>query len=484
MRQLSKKVKRARNRVLLIAMALGLILYLSSSRQMSDLERIQSIGYLTMLTAPGPTTYFIDGRGENGFEYIIAKEFAKSLNVELKVQPKISLRNLLLAIGGPQGEFAASNLVKTKLRRASLRFSDSYLEVTQHLLYRRGDTRPRSLKELDGDLLVITSSSHSERLRALKKTVPSLMWREQEDIEMHDLMRMVDDGEIDYAVVDSLAYLVNRHIYPNAGLAFDISRPEPMAWAFPSHSDGTLVAAANAFLEAYISSGAMATLESQLLSQSKNFSVADSKRLGELVANRLPRYEALFRGAGAKYSLDWQLLAAVAYQESHWNPKAKSPTGVRGLMMLTLDTAREMKVSNRLDALQSLEGGAGYLIKLRQRLPPRITEPDRTLFALAAYNVGFGHLEDARILTQRNGKSPDLWSDVRQFLPLLSKKKFYSKSKHGYARGAEPVLYVDNIQYYQHYLQLYSLATQEESPKDEANSAVKTNWQQSNLPSI
>jgi len=427
-----------------------------------------------MLTAPGPTTYFIDGRGENGFEYIIAKAFANSLNVELKVQPKISLRNLLLAIGGPQGDFAASNLVKTELRSAYLSFSDSYLEVTQYLLYRRGDIRPRSLEELDGDLLVITSSSHSERLKALKKTVPSLTWREQEDIEMHDLMRMVDNGDIDYAVVDSLAYLVNRHIYPNAGLAFDISRPEPMAWAFPLHSDGTLVAAANTFLEAYISSGAMAALESQLLAQSKNFSVADSKRLGELVTNRLPSYEELFREAGAKYSLDWQLLAAVAYQESHWNPKAKSPTGVRGLMMLTLDTAREMKVSNRLNALQSLEGGAGYLIKLRQRLPRRITEPDRTLFALAAYNVGFGHLEDARILTQHNGKNPDLWSDVRQFLPLLSKKKFYSKSKHGYARGTEPVLYVDNIQYYQHYLQLYSLAKQEESSKDEADSAVKT----------
>ena len=230
----------------------------------------------------------------------------------------------------------------------------------------------------------------------------------------------------------------------------------------------------------------MATLESQLLSQSNNFSVADSQRLGDLVANRLPAYEALFREAGAKYSLDWQLLAAVAYQESHWNPRAKSPTGVRGLMMLTLDTAREMNVSNRLDPLQSLEGGAGYFSKLKQRLPDRILEPDRTLFALAAYNVGFGHLEDARILTQRSGKSPDFWSDVRLFLPLLSKKKFYSKSKHGYARGAEPVLYVDNIQYYQHYLQLHSLAKQEEeeSSTEADDNAAKTDWQLSNVPSI
>jgi membrane-bound lytic murein transglycosylase F len=484
MRQLSKKIKRARNRILLVAMAMGLALYLSSSRQMSDFERIQSSGYLTMLTTPGPTTYFIDGRGENGFEYIVAKAFAKSLNVELRVQAKMSLRSLLLSIGGPRGDFAASNLVKTELRSESLRFSDPYLKVTQHLLYRRGNTRPRSLKELEGDLLVITSSSHSERLKFLKKSVPYLVWREQENIEMHDLMRMVDNGEIDYAVVDSLAYLVNRHIYPNAGLAFDISESEPMAWAFPAHSDGTLVAAANAFLETYTSSGSMTTLESQLLSQSNNFSVADSKRLGDLVANRLPAYEELFREAGAKYSLDWQLLAAVAYQESHWNPRAKSPTGVRGLMMLTLDTAREMNVSNRLDPLQSLEGGAGYLSKLKQRLPTRITEPDRTLFTLAAYNVGFGHLEDARVLTQRSGKSPDLWSDVRLFLPLLSKKKFYSKSKHGYARGAEPVLYVDNIQYYQHYLQLHSRAKQDESSTHSSSDIPNTDWQQSNVPSI
>jgi membrane-bound lytic murein transglycosylase F len=257
-----------------------------------------------------------------------------------------------------------------------------------------------------------------------------------------------------------------------------------MAWAFPAHSDGTLIAAADKFLETYISSGAMATLESQLLSQSENFSVADSKRLGNLVATRLPTYEELFRKAGQKYGLDWQLLAAVAYQESHWNPRAKSPTGVRGLMMLTLDTAAEMNVSNRLDAEQSLNGGAGYLSKLKQRLPRRIVEPDRTLFALAAYNVGFGHLEDARVLTQRSGKSPDLWSDVRLFLPLLSKKKFYSKSKYGYARGAEPVLYVYNIQYYQHYLQLHSRAKQDESSTEASSGSTNTDWQQSNIPSI
>ena len=229
------------------------------------------------------------------------------------------------------------------------------------------------MEELDGDLLVVTSSSHSERLKYHKENIPSLIWREQEDLEMNDLMRMVDSGGVDYAVVDSIAYLVNRHIYPRAGLAFDISESEPVSWAFASHSDGTLMAAANQFLDQFSSSGQMVALKTQLLSQSDNFSVADSKRLGKLVELRLPTYEPLFRQAAKKHSLDWEFVAAISYQESHWNPRAKSPTGVRGLMMLTLDTAREMKISNRLDPEQSIQGGTAYLIKLKRKLPTRIS---------------------------------------------------------------------------------------------------------------
>jgi membrane-bound lytic murein transglycosylase F len=183
--------------------------------------------------------------------------------------------------------------------------------------------------------------------------------------------------------------------------------------------------------------------------------------------------------------MDWHLLAAVAYQESHWNPKAKSPTGVRGLMMLTLSTAKEMNVENRLDAAQSLKGGAAYLLKLKARLPQRILDPDRTLFALAAYNVGFGHLEDARVLTVRAGKNPDHWEDVRAHLPLLSKKEFYSTVKYGYARGGEPVLYVDNIQYYKTYLQLYSLSRQDPvlDNEYEVDAAAPVDWDNA-LPSL
>jgi len=484
MRQLTKKVRRARNRAILTLVCIGVLFYLSSSQQITDLERIKNNGFITMLTTPGPTTFFEDGRGKNGFEYIIAHAFADSIGVDLKVQTKSSLRSLLLAIGGPQGDFAAANIVRTELRRNSMQFSTPYLKTTQLLIYQRGTSRPQSLQQIEGDLLVITGSSHSERLIEMAQLIPNLAWREQDNLEMFELMEMVHDGDIDYAVVDSLSYLVNRHIYPNAALAFEISQPQPMAWAFPTHGDGTILKAANEFLTAYINTGRLAALEAKTLSHSDSFSVADSKRLGKLVIERLPDYEPLFRQTAEKYSLDWHLLAAVAYQESHWNPRARSPTGVRGLMMLTLNTAKEMKVSSRLDAKQSIEGGTAYLIKLKRRLANRIREPDRTLLALAAYNVGFGHLEDARILTQKGGKNPDLWRDVREFLPLLSHREYYSKSKYGYARGAEPVLYVDNIQYYQHYLQLHSLSKQKKSINQTDVTNKEKDWEENKLPGL
>ena len=457
---LPKKIKTVRNRTTLAVIAFIIAIYISDSSRVSDLEKVTSRGQLVMLTLPGATTYFEDGDGKNGFEYLLAKAFADSLGVELLVTTKSTLPSLLLSVGGPQGDFAAANLVNTQDRGKSFKFSYPYHQVVQQLIYRAGDQKPKSLSQLNGDLSVIAGSSHSENLQQLRKQFPSLTWLEESDAEMSELIRKVHEGEISYTISDSLAFETNRHIYPNTRSAFNVSAPQALAWVFPNHGDGTLLAAANQFLQQYTDSGQLDAMKEQLFAQTKRFSAADSKQLGSQVNNRLPKFEPMFRQSAEKYGLDWHLIAAIAYQESHWNPRAKSPTGVRGLMMLTLDTAREMKVSNRLDALQSLDGGVAYFLKLKSRLPTRITDPDRTLMALAAYNVGFGHLEDARVLTVRHNKNPDLWADVRQHLPLLSKKKYYSTVKRGYARGNEPVIYVDNIQYYRSYLKLHSVSQQ------------------------
>ena len=484
MGQLFRSFRKIRNRVTLGVLVLAFIFYVSSSQTISDLERVKLSGELSILTIPGPTTYFEDGKGKNGFDYIIANQFAESLDLTLKVNTASSLRSMLLSVGGPQGNFAAANLVTTPERNKILEFSDPYLNITQQLIYRRGTKKPKTLMDLRGELLVIKSSSHSETLKQLKNDIPSLEWREEDGLEMNDLIKMVHAGDIDYAIVDSLAYLVSRHIYPNAGLAFNVTGTQSVSWAFPKHGDGTLVKAANKFLREYVAGGHVESLTTDMLAQSRNFSVSDSKRLGKLVDERLPQYETAFRNAGKEHNLDWLLLAAVSYQESHWNPLAKSPTGVRGLMMLTLDTAKEMEVSNRLDALQSIEGGAAYLSKIHKKLPDRIAEPDRKLLALAAYNIGFGHLEDARILTQRMGGNPDLWKDVRENLPLLSQQKHYAKAKYGYARGTEPVVYVDNIQYYYHYLNLHFQSLKGQPTENMIKSDIKASWKEDSVPSI
>lgn len=451
---------------------------------MTDLERVQARGQLFMLTQPGPTTYFEDGRGANGFEYIIAKAFADSLGVDLVVKIKPTLESLFFSVGGPQGDFVAANITQTETRNKSLVFTSPFHQITQQLIYSRSSERPRSvaqLSQLEGDLLVISNSSHSERLRELQVDYPELKWREQANLDMGELMRMLNASEINYTIIDSLAYQIHRHLYPRARKAMDISEPQPMAWAFASHGDGTLLEAANNFLEEYKKNGKLDDLKKIFSSQAKNFSVANSQQLGKLVKERLPTFEKMFQKTAEAYNLDWHLLAAIAYQESHWNPRAKSPTGVRGLMMLTQATAKEMKVKNRLDPLQSILGGTAYFVKLKSRLPERITEPDRTWFTLAAYNVGFGHLEDARVLTQRAGKNPDNWNDVRDHLPLLSKKVHYSTVRHGYARGWEPVVYVDNIQYFIAYLKLHSIALQE--TKDEQTDLENLNQESLKTPS-
>ncbi|MES9844484.1 MAG: transglycosylase SLT domain-containing protein, partial [Candidatus Sedimenticola sp. 6PFRAG5] len=199
----------------------------------------------------------------------------------------------------------------------------------------------------------------------------------------------------------------------------------------------------------------------------KRLGFVDKTTFTRHIAKRLPEFTPMFKAAAEKADLDWQLLAAIGYQESHWNPKAVSPTGVKGIMMLTTGTARQLGIEDREDPAQSIMGGARYLRLVEKKLPKRIENPDRLWFALAGYNVGYGHLEDARILTQRGNGNPDKWADVKQYLPLLSQEKHFKTVKHGYARGREPVTYVDNIRNYYELLLWHNenQAPVEEKPK-------------------
>jgi len=472
------KLKRTTKRLLASSLILLALVILSTSRGPSTLETVLSRGVLNMVTRPGPTTYFEDAKGGNGFDFLLARQFAESLGVELQVTTTPRLAKLFLLIGGPKADFAAANLAITPERLTQYRFSEPYAETVQYILYRRGDPRPKTVADLIGrNLVVVANSSHEERLRELQKDYPQLKWYSL-DLEMIDLMDMVNSGDAHLAIVDSIAFNAHRNIFPKTRIAFEISEPQQLALAFPLRGDDSLIQAANRFIADLRANGTLAELYKQFFEEQVTLPEGGLQLFIDRVNTRLASFSELFEKVAEELSMDWHLLAAIAYQESHWDPRAVSPTGVRGLMMLTMDTAREMGIKNRVDPEQSLRGGALYYQKTKDRLPIDIADPDRTWMALAAYNVGLGHLEDARVLTDRGGKDPDKWEDVRQFLPLLQRKQYYSTVRHGYARGREPVQYVANIRKYLSIPEAHSSEQkrQEEQQQEPGKPAEPTTW--------
>lgn len=419
---------------------------LVGSKAPTTLETIEAKGYITMISRSGPTTYYQGAKGLTGYEYRLGEAFAEYLGVELRIKEENNLATMLNSVGSPVGDFAASGLTITHDRSKLVRFASPYLEISQQLLYRNGSPKPTSIDDLLGkNILVVANSAHSERLHELSKQHPQLRWKEQNNVDMIDLIEQVNNGDIDYTIVDSNAYDINRALYPNTLVAFDISEPQQLAWAFAKQTDRSLYNKAEAFFQQAANDGTLADLKERFYGHVDTISMGGALTFIKRLRHRLPKWEQQIKLAADQHLLDWKLLAAVSYQESHWNPRARSHTGVRGMMMLTRITAKEMGIKNRLDAEQSLDGGARYLNKILSRIPERIQGPDRTWLALAAYNVGYGHMEDARILTERMGGNPDKWADVREHLPLLAKRQYYKSLRYGYARGWEPVSYVENI---------------------------------------
>lgn len=416
------------------------------SKLPSTLQSVLENGQLVVISRNGPTTWYEGPNGYTGFDYEIASEFAKSLGVELVIQDEENLAVMINKVGAGKAHFAAAGLTVTPKRSEKVNFSQPYLHVTQQLIYRAGEPKPSSIQDLIGkNILVVGNSSHAENLSRLRQSVPQLRWEERSDLEMLDLLEMVHSGKIDYTIIDSNSYEINSTLYPKALVAFDISEPEGLAWAFPKSKDLSLYNKAQAYFDQLHASGGFETTHDTYYGHLGEINYSGALLFTHRLKSRLPKWEEQLKAAAEKESLDWQLLAALSYQESHWNPSAISPTGVRGFMMLTQDTAKDLGVDNRLDAEQSIYGGARYFRNIHSRIPERIQEPDRTWLALAAYNVGMGHLEDARILTEHHGGNPDKWADVMQNLPLLAKRQYYKHLAHGYARGWEAVDYVQNI---------------------------------------
>lgn len=424
----------------------------------SVLEVIQARGELRVATRYSPSSYFVEDGQPEGFEFELAQRYADYLGVKLTIIPYSSLGEIYQALRLNNVHLAAAGLTVTPERATRFEFGPSYLSSQTDLIYRSGNgaSRPKDLNSLgERRLEVVAHSSHAEQLTQLAPA--GLSWAEaSEDQEMLDLLSRVDEGDLDYTLADASEFAINRAYFPRLQSAFALTEPQPIAWMLKQQRDTSLQHSLKQFFSEEDTQAAIASLKAQYFSSDKRLNFVDNLTFRRHLETRLPPLRAWFEQAAEETGIDWELLAAISYQESHWNPRAVSPTGVRGLMMLTRTTARSLGIAKRTDPEQSIRGGALYFNGLRERLPERIQDPDRTLLALAAYNVGRGHLEDARILTQRAGQDPDRWEAVKQHLPLLTQPRWYKTVKHGFARGHEPVVYVRNIQRYRRQLELES----------------------------
>ena len=389
-------------------------------------------------TAQGP---------EAEFERELARLFAEQLHVTLETVP-LPQDQVLTALRKHQAHLAAVPL-RSENNPAALQFGPSYQSVRE-LVVCNGDRPPiKNLADLAGRKLAVTAgSAHEVALREARTNLPSLQWQTRHKLTTQDLLAEVGEGTLDCAAANELQLDDARNYHPNLVADLDIAPPSKLAWGFPEDADPGLLEQVQIFFTGIQQDGTLHRLLDRYYGYNNRLRKMDAAAFITGINKVLPHFRRMFEEAATLTGEDWRLLAALAYQESQWKPLATSYTNVRGMMMLTGDTADRMKVSNRLDARESIRAGAKYLLLLKEQMPGRIPEPDRTWLALAAYNQGYGHLEDARILTTRASLNPDSWSDVKKWMPLLNRPNYYSTLKYGYARGGEAVILVESIRSY------------------------------------
>ena len=401
-------------------------------------------------TVYGAGTFYNGASGPQGFEYELLAGFADFLGITLDLYPFYSYEVMLQQLEEGNLDIVATGDAVTSNLQQRFAYGPAYQFVDQQLVFKAGTTRPRDLQALSSPIVAVSGSSQvhvlNEILSQSSAELPSSAVVTTEDSDSEELLQQVAAGEISFTVADSNRLALQRRRYPSLAVAKTLNSKMPMAWALPLNQDDSVKAAIIEYFGTVHQSGWFTVLEDKYFGHIRQFDYVDSRAFKNAAESTLKQYLPLFK----KYSgdLDWRLLAAMSYQESHWEPSAVSRTGVRGLMMLTLDTASDWDVSDRVDPEQSIRGGSRYFASLLGRIPARIGDPDRVWMAMAAYNIGMGHLEDARVLTERQGGNPDLWVDVKRRLPQLRQKKYYRTTRYGYARGDEAMQYVENIRRY------------------------------------
>jgi len=412
----------------------------------SEPSPVEARTKLTILTTNQPTTYYI-GRDEQpqGPEHDMAASLGAYLGLEVAYILLDSKAAVIDALARGEGDIAAAGLTVTDERANGFAFGPTYMKVSEYLVCRRSTSKAKSAEDIK-ELEIIVSSATSY-IDTIQQKYPQIRLTVDEKILTPELLEKVRDREIQCTISDSTIFDINRRYYPEISKIYTLHNGSKLAWMLPK-PDSELLDRIHLWFNKYKTSGELEQTLEKYYGYTDAFDYVDIQKFKRRIDKRLPKYKAMFIDAATKNDLSPALLAAQSYQESHWNPKAKSPTGVRGIMMLTLPVAKSLGVTSRLNAEQNIYAGAKYFAKMKNMFDDTVVEPDRTWMALAAYNVGRGHFRDAQGLARKLGKNPTLWLDMKEVLPLLSQKEYYKDLRYGYARGNEPVLYVNRIREY------------------------------------
>ena len=416
------------------------------------LDRVLARGTLRAVSRVNPATFVVDRHGPSGIEYELAESFARDLGVSLEMIPAANIGDAYAALDAGRADIATSGLTERRAGEVPYAYSAPYLGISQQVVFRSGDSRPASLADLVGSrVMVLASTSSADALRRAQAALPRLAWMESTRGETSELLSALAAGEVDYVVLKSHEFYVHEGLFPSLEVAFDLPEPEQLAWAMRQEpGNDRLFDAMQDFLARSERAGDLDELRERFYGHLPQTNRLALSAFARRVDSQLPRYESLMRRVGAEEGIDWRLLAAISYQESHWNPGAVSRKGAAGMMMLMPEAASEVGIRDRRNAEQSLRGGARYFLKLAADLPPEVAANERELFMLAAYNMGPGRLQEARRLTAERGANPHLWADVEQQLREGSAQG--ARAPRAARRNIETVTFVSRVRQYHRFL--------------------------------
>ena len=426
------------------------------SKESSKLKQIKSNGILRIALVADPPHYFPNKVKERGYDFELVSHYATSIDVELEIVKTNTSNEIIfllnqgkvdIGILGSSPEFDQKNIENVV----------TYNNSKWYVIGNRANRQlPKSIDSIEPNTMIVANGSNASfMLHSIGEDYPSLLWDELKNTNVRSILERINENHSKISIISEDIYAYYQYLFPETKKIFVLPIKYPSRWLVKNNNNLSFLYSINSFFNKYKQNGKLEKIGKTYYEHLSAFDYVDIRYYLKRINKKLPKYKKYFVEAAKNSALDARIIAAVSYQESHWNRKARSPTGVRGMMMLTLDTAKRVGVKNRLNAKQSIFGGAKYLKILYESFSNTIEEPDRLWFTLAAYNIGLGHVEDARTITKSQGDNPNSWIDVEKHIPKLSQKKWYKKTRHGFARGYEPIEFVRRVRRYYDILCLY-----------------------------